>query len=76
MARIDLNHFTKSASEFKGLQDEAYSEYIIERGKILQINMFGRATRPTPKPSQFIQIDKATAKRLVELFQEAGLLDN
>lgn len=76
MARIDLESFRESESEFRGLQDKVHTEYIIQKRKVLQINMFGRATRPQPRPSQIIQIDKATAKMLIALFQEAGLLDD
>ncbi|MCQ2363946.1 MAG: hypothetical protein MJ051_00125 [Akkermansia sp.] len=79
MARIRLDNFTKSSDCIKSVHKPVVSEYIISKNSILQINMFGsdeRQDNNMRKTSQTLQIDKATAKRLVQLFQEAGLLDD
>lgn len=71
MARLDMEKFSKSERLRNTIHERVYAEYVVfeQNGeKYVQIDTFGRSDREIPgKVSQTIQLDKESARFLVEL---------
>lgn len=73
MVRIDLNAIHRSDKERNKVHNQVeatYSVFEIAGEKYVQLDTYGEADRKTPsRASQIIQIDKNTAKYLVDLLK-------
>lgn len=74
MAQIDLKNIEKIQKQRNTVHDKVYTTYtIFEQGntKYIQFDTYGRVERENPeKISQSIQLDKETAKYIVNLLTQ------
>jgi len=74
MAQINLSNIKKIEKQRNTLHDKVYTTYTIfemEGSKYIQIDTYGRIDRENPeKLSQSIQLDRETAKYLVNLLTQ------
>ena len=77
MAQIDLNNLEKIEKERNVLHEKVFTTYSVfehEGEKIVQSDTYGKKGRENPgKLSQSIQLDRQTAKWLVEVLVEEFL---
>lgn len=73
MAQIDLNNIKKIEKLRNTIHDKVYTTYTVfehSGDKYVQFDTYGRIGREMPeKISQSIQIDKETARHLIELLK-------
>ena len=71
MAQINLNNIKRIEKQRNTVHDEVYSTYSvfeIDGERYVQLDTYGRVGRENPeKPSQTIQLNRDTAKFLVDL---------
>ena len=74
MARLDLNHITRVDKQRNTVHDKVAATYTVFKADdetFVQIDTYGRAERAIPeKISQSIQLDKESAKYLVNILRD------
>lgn len=74
MAQIDLQKFKRINKERNTTHEKVYSTYTVfenDGEKLFQIDTYGRIDRENPeKVSQSLQLNKETAKALVDILSE------
>jgi len=74
MAQINLSNIKKIKKQRNTIHDKVYTTYTVfelEGSKYIQIDTYGRIDRENPeKLSQSIQLDRETAKYLVNLLTQ------